>query len=156
VNGIVPFALLFSQARRGDVPKSGADCGPIPTNFNHGLDGGRPRIYKPALTTKTLKSAENKEIVGKGKIMAQHVSAKKRIRQTKRRTGVNVRRLSRIRTHIRSIEEAINGGDQKKAIEMFQLAQPEMMRGARRGIVHKNMVSRKLSRLSARIKNMAA
>ncbi|MEL0105430.1 MAG: 30S ribosomal protein S20 [Rhodospirillaceae bacterium] len=88
--------------------------------------------------------------------MAQHVSAKKRIRQTKRRTGVNVRRLSRIRTHIRSIEEAINGGDQKKAVEMFQLAQPEMMRGARRGIVHKNMVSRKLSRLSARIKNMAA
>lgn len=88
--------------------------------------------------------------------MAQHASAKKRIRQTRRRTGVNVRRLSRIRTHIRSIEEAIAGGDQKKAIEMFRLAQPEMMRGARRGVVHKNMVSRKLSRLSTRIKNMAA
>jgi small subunit ribosomal protein S20 len=88
--------------------------------------------------------------------MAQHVSAKKRIRQTKRRTGVNIRRLSRIRTFVRIIEEAIAGGDQKKAADAFRTAQPEMMRGARRGAVHKNMVSRKLSRLSARIKNMAA
>ena len=88
--------------------------------------------------------------------MAQHESAKKRIRQTKRRTGVNIRRLSRIRTFIRIIEEAIDGGDQKKAVEAFRVAQPEMMRGARRGVVHKNTVSRKFSRLSTRIKNMAA
>ena len=88
--------------------------------------------------------------------MAQHDSAKKRIRQTKRRTDVNIRRLSRIRTFIRTVEEAIAGGDQKKAVEAFRNAQPELMRGARRGVVDKNNVSRKLSRLSARIKNMAA
>ncbi len=88
--------------------------------------------------------------------MAHHASAKKRIRQIERRTDVNIRRLSRIRTFIRTVEEAIANGDQKTAVEAFQSVQPEMMRGARRGIVHKNTVARKISRLSARIKNMAA
>jgi len=88
--------------------------------------------------------------------MAHHASAKKRIRQTQRRTDVNIHRLSRIRTFIRAVEEAIASGDQEKAVAAFQNVQPEMMRGARRGIVHKNMVSRKISRLSARIKKMAA
>jgi len=88
--------------------------------------------------------------------MAQHASAKKRIRQTQRRTDVNIHRLSRIRTFIRAVEEAIASGDQKKAAEAFRNVQPEMMRGARRGIVHKNTVARKISRLSTRIKKMAA
>ncbi len=86
--------------------------------------------------------------------MAQNPSAKKRIRQTARRTEVNRRRLSRVRTAIRKVEEAIASGDKEKALAAFREAQPNMMRGARRGQVHRNTVSRKLSRLSARIKAM--
>ncbi|MEQ8195906.1 MAG: 30S ribosomal protein S20 [Rhodospirillales bacterium] len=88
--------------------------------------------------------------------MANHVSAKKRYRQTLRRTQVNTRRLSRIRTFLRAVEEAISGGDREKAATAFRTAQPELMRGAKHGLLHQNMVARKLSRLSARIKKMAA
>jgi small subunit ribosomal protein S20 len=87
--------------------------------------------------------------------MANHVSAKKRFRQTQRRTQVNTRRLSRIRTFLRSVEEAIAGGDHEKAATAFRAVQPELMRGTKHGILHQNMVARKLSRLSARIKKMA-
>ncbi len=86
--------------------------------------------------------------------MAQNPSAKKRIRQTARRTEVNRRRLSRVRTAIRKVEEAIASGDKEKASAAFREAQPNMMRGARRGMIPRNTVSRKLSRLSARIKAM--
>ena len=86
--------------------------------------------------------------------MANRVSAKKRIRQTPHRTEVNRRRLSRVRTAIRKVEEAITSGDKEKASAAFREAQPNMMRGARRGMIHRNTVSRKLSRLSSRIKSM--
>ncbi|MBT3237199.1 MAG: 30S ribosomal protein S20 [Rhodospirillaceae bacterium] len=88
--------------------------------------------------------------------MANITSAKKRIRQTARRTTVNNVRRTRIRSYIRLVEEAIDGGDKGKAQDAFKAAQPEMMRGVLKGIYHKNTVSRKLSRLSARIKAMAA
>ena len=87
--------------------------------------------------------------------MANITSAKKRIRQTARRTTVNNVRRTRIRSYIRLVEEAIDGGDKGKAQDAFKAAQPEMMRGVLKGIYHKNTVSRKLSRLSARIKAMA-
>ena len=86
--------------------------------------------------------------------MANHASAKKRIRQTPRRAEVNRRRLSRARNSIRKVEEAIAGGDKEKASAAFREAQPNMMRGASRGVIPRNTVSRKLSRLSARIKAM--
>ena len=86
--------------------------------------------------------------------MANNPSAKKRIRQTPRRTEVNRRRIGRIRTSLRKVEEAISSGDKEKATAAFREAQPNMMRGARRGMIHRNTVSRKLSRLSARIKAM--
>ena len=88
--------------------------------------------------------------------MANITSAKKRIRHTARRTTVNNVRRTRIRSYIRLVEEAIDGGDKGKAQDAFKAAQPEMMRGVLKGIYHKNTVSRKLSRLSARIKAMAA
>jgi len=88
--------------------------------------------------------------------MANHASAKKRIRQTERRTHVNGERRTRIRTFIRKVEEAIAGGDKAVADAAFRAAQPELMRGVAKGIFHKNMASRKLSRLSARIKSLAA
>jgi small subunit ribosomal protein S20 len=84
--------------------------------------------------------------------MAHHLSAKKRIRQTETRTAVNKARVSRIRTFVKKVEEAIAGGNKEVARAAFIAAQPEMQRGVNRGMLHRNTVSRKLSRLSARIK----
>jgi small subunit ribosomal protein S20 len=84
--------------------------------------------------------------------MAHHESAKKRIRQTVRQTAINHARKSRIRTFMRKLDEAIAGGDKKAAQEAFRQAQPEMMRGVTKGVLHRNTVSRRLSRLSARIR----
>lgn len=87
--------------------------------------------------------------------MAQHASAKKRIRQTKKRTEINRARISRIRTFLRKVETAIAGGNKSEAIAAYDQAQPELMRGANKGVVHRNMVARKLSRLAQRIKAMS-
>ncbi|MBP7338765.1 30S ribosomal protein S20 [Niveispirillum sp.] len=84
--------------------------------------------------------------------MANHKSAEKRIRQTATRTEVNRARVSRIRTFLKKVETAIATGDKSAAAEAFKLAQPELMRGASKGVLHANTVSRKLSRLSGRIK----
>ena len=88
--------------------------------------------------------------------MAHSRSAKKRIRQTERRTIANRSRTSRIRTYLKRVETAIAGSDKSAAQEAFAAVQPELMRGASRGIVHRNMVARKISRLSKRIKEMGA
>ena len=87
--------------------------------------------------------------------MAHHKSAKKAIRQTERRTAVNRARLSRVRSFIKKVETAIESGDKKVAAEALKAAQPEMHRGVRAGVLHGNTASRKLSRLSARIKSLA-
>jgi small subunit ribosomal protein S20 len=84
--------------------------------------------------------------------MATHVSAEKRIRQTARRTAVNRARLSRIRTFVKKVEAAIASGDKEAARAALKAAQPEMQRGAQKGVMHRNTVARRLSRLSARIK----
>ena len=88
--------------------------------------------------------------------MANHASAKKRIRQTKRRTEVNRARVGSIRTQLRAVEEAIASGDKAAAQAAFNAAQPAMAVGVNKGVMHQNTVSRKLSRLSKRIKAMAA
>jgi small subunit ribosomal protein S20 len=84
--------------------------------------------------------------------MANHKSAEKRIRQTERRTAVNKARVSRLRTFIKKVETAIDSGDKEAARAAYAEAQPELHRGVTKGVVHKNMVARKLSRLSGRIK----
>jgi small subunit ribosomal protein S20 len=83
--------------------------------------------------------------------MANHAQSKKRIRQTARRTVVNTERRSRLRGFVRKVEEAIAAGDKAGAEAAFREAQPELVRGAKAGVLHKNTVSRKLSRLSRRI-----
>jgi small subunit ribosomal protein S20 len=88
--------------------------------------------------------------------MANHKSAEKRIRQTEKRTEINRARVSRIRTFVKKVETAIESGDQAAAAAAFKEAQPEMMRGVSKGVLHKNTVSRKLSRLSHRIKTLGA
>ena len=88
--------------------------------------------------------------------MANSPQAKKRVRQTARRTAVNKARRSRIRTFIRKVEEAIAAGDQTAARDALQAAQPEIMRGANKRVLHKNTASRKVSRLNHRIRSMSA
>ena len=84
--------------------------------------------------------------------MANTDSARKRIRQTEKRTARNRARKSRMRTFLRKVELAIASGDKAAAQEAFKAAQPEMQRAADKGVVHDNTVARKLSRLSSRIK----
>jgi len=86
--------------------------------------------------------------------MAHHKSAKKRIRQTERRTEVNGARVSRIRTFIKKVELLIASGDKAQAAEALRAAEPELMRGAQVGVLHKSTASRKVSRLAARIKSL--
>ena len=88
--------------------------------------------------------------------MANTVSAKKMTRKIARRTAVNTARRSRIRSFIRKVEEAIASGDAKAASEALKSAQPEGMRAASKGVLHKNTASRKISRLSSRVKAMAS
>lgn len=88
--------------------------------------------------------------------MANHQSAKKRIRQIRRRSQVNRSRLSRMRTYVKRVEAAIESGDAAAAKDALKAVEPQLMRGAQKGIIHKNTASRKLSRLSARIKSMPA
>lgn len=86
--------------------------------------------------------------------MANTASARKRIRQTEKRTARNRARRSRVRTFLRKVETAITGGDQTQAQDAFRLAQPELHRAVTKGVLHRNTVARKLSRLTARIKAM--
>jgi small subunit ribosomal protein S20 len=87
--------------------------------------------------------------------MANHASAKKRIRTNARRNEINTARTSRLRTFIKKVETAIAGGDAKAATEAYKIAQPEMLRGVSKKVISKNTAARKLSRLSARIKALA-
>ena len=86
--------------------------------------------------------------------MANTASARKRIRQTEKRTSRNTARKSRMRTFIKKVEEAIAKGDKTSAVEALRVAQPELQRAAGKGVVHANTVARKISRLSARIKGL--
>ncbi len=88
--------------------------------------------------------------------MANTTSAKKATRKIARRTEVNKARRSRMRTFLRKVEEAIASGDKAGAAEALKAAQPEIMRAAQKGVVHKNTASRKVSRLAHRIGALAS
>lgn len=87
--------------------------------------------------------------------MANTAQSKKRARQAIRRTDVNKARRSRIRTFLRKVEEALASGNASAAADALKAAQPELMRGVTKGVVHKNTASRKVSRLAARVKALA-
>ena len=83
--------------------------------------------------------------------MANTKSAKKATRKIVRRTQVNKGRRTRMRSHVRTVEEAIASGNRGNALTALKAAEPEMMRAAQKGVVHKRTVSRKISRLTAQI-----
>ena len=80
--------------------------------------------------------------------MANTPQARKRIRRNERRAEINGARMSRIRTFVKKVESAIEGGDKTAAAEALKAAQPELARGVARGVMHKNTASRKFSRLT--------
>jgi small subunit ribosomal protein S20 len=83
--------------------------------------------------------------------MANTLQSKKRIRRNNKRADINTNRVSRIRSFVKKVEAAIEGGDKKAAAAALKDAQPELARGVARGVLHKNTASRKLSRLSKRV-----
>lgn len=88
--------------------------------------------------------------------MANTAQSKKRARQAVARQDVNKARRSRIRTFLRKVEEALASGNQDAAAAALKAAQPEVMRGVTKGVLHKNTVARKISRLNHRVKSLGA
>ena len=88
--------------------------------------------------------------------MANTVSAKKMTRKIAKRTAINRSRRSRMRTFIKKVETAIAAGDRDAATAALRAAEPELMRAAQKGIVHKNTASRKVSRLAHRVQALGA
>jgi small subunit ribosomal protein S20 len=87
--------------------------------------------------------------------MANTAQSKKRARQSESRFAVNKARRSRIRTFLRKVEEALASGNKDAAADALKKAQPELMRGVTKGVVHKNTAARKISRLASRVKAIA-
>ena len=83
--------------------------------------------------------------------MANTPQAKKRIRRNDKRAEINGARVSRIRSFVKKVEAALDAGDKDAAKTVLSAAQPEMARGVARGVLHKNTVARKMSRLSKRV-----
>lgn len=88
--------------------------------------------------------------------MANTKSAKKATRVAITRTRINKNRISRVRTEVRKVEEAIAKGDRPAAEAALKDAAPQLMRGAQKGVLHKNAASRKVSRLTKRVKALKA
>lgn len=87
--------------------------------------------------------------------MANTPQARKRIRRNDRRAEIGKARVSRIRTFVKKVEAAIAAGGREEALLALKVAQPEMMRGVSKGVLHKNTVSRKIARLSKRASALA-
>ena len=87
--------------------------------------------------------------------MANTASAKKAVRKIERRTAVNRSRRSQMRTYVRKVEEALASGDASAAAAALNAAEPLVMRASQKGIIHKNTASRKISRLTVRVKALA-
>jgi small subunit ribosomal protein S20 len=87
--------------------------------------------------------------------MPNIASAKKRVRTTAKRTAINHSRKTRIRGFVRTVEEAIASGDAKAAQAALKAAEPEIMRGVTKGVLHKNLGARKVSRLAKRVAKLS-
>ncbi|MBT5766029.1 MAG: 30S ribosomal protein S20 [Emcibacteraceae bacterium] len=84
--------------------------------------------------------------------MANTLQAKKRVRRNAKREDINKARRSRIRTYVKKVELAVEAGNADEAKVALKEAQPELMRGVTKGVLHKKTASRKVSRLAKRVK----
>ena len=108
------------------------------------VDRGLPRGYMPASFRQI-----------QGLKMPNIDSAKKRVRTTAKRTAINTARKTRVRGFMRKVEEAITSGDHKAALAALKAAEPEIMRGVSKGVLHKNTGARKVSRLTKRVAKLS-
>lgn len=88
--------------------------------------------------------------------MANTTSAKKMVRKIEKRTVVNKSRKTRMRSFVRAAEEALKAGDRKKAEAALRAAEPQLMKAAQSGIMHKKTASRKISRLTKSLRKLGA
>lgn len=86
--------------------------------------------------------------------MANHKSARKRVLRNTKRGEINKARISRLRTYMKRIDQAIQNGNAKEAESALQKAQPELYRNVTKGLIRKGTAARTMSRLTAKIKNM--
>ena len=86
--------------------------------------------------------------------MANHKSAKTRINRNNKRSVINGARRSRVRTFVKKVEAAVAAKDKDLAQSNFVVAESELMKAVNKGVMHRNTVARKISRLSAKIKNI--
>ena len=87
--------------------------------------------------------------------MANTTSAKKAARKAARRTEINKGRRTRMKSELRKVDEAIGSGDKAAALAALVVAEPILVRTAQKGVIHKRTASRRVSRLTARVKAMA-
>lgn len=87
--------------------------------------------------------------------MANTTSAKKAARKIAHKTAVNMVPRTRMRSFVRKVEEAIASGDKSAASAALKAAQPQIMKAATKGLVHRNAASRKVSRLAHRVAALA-
>jgi len=86
--------------------------------------------------------------------MANTQQSKKRVRRNTRRESINKARRSRLRTFVKNVESAVASGDAETAQNAFRQAEPELMRGAAKGVLHKNTAARTVARLAQRVKSL--
>jgi small subunit ribosomal protein S20 len=87
--------------------------------------------------------------------MANTTSAKKAARKAVRRTEINKSRRSKMKTAVTKVEDAISAGNKDAAAAELKKVEPVLMRSAQKGVTHKRTSSRKISRLTARVRAMA-
>ncbi|MBL9010801.1 MAG: 30S ribosomal protein S20 [Alphaproteobacteria bacterium] len=88
--------------------------------------------------------------------MANIKSAAKAARKAVKAQARNQARKSRVRTHVRAVEDALAKGDKDAAVKAMKAAEPEIVRGATKGVMHANTAARKVSRLAKRVNKLAA
>jgi small subunit ribosomal protein S20 len=93
-------------------------------------------------------------VASTGRQMANTKSARKATRKIARRTAVNKSRRSHMRTAVREVENALAAGDKNSALTALKAAEPQLVRAARKGVLHKKTASRKISRLTRRLAKM--
>ena len=86
--------------------------------------------------------------------MANLSSSKKMVRKITKRTERNKSLRTNVRTYIRRFDEAVSSGENNEAQIAFNIIEPKLMKLAQKGIIHKKNASRKISRLSKKLKSL--
>ncbi|SVC38977.1 uncharacterized protein METZ01_LOCUS291831 [marine metagenome] len=86
--------------------------------------------------------------------MANHKSAKKRSRQTLKRNEINSQVLSKLKTNINKFSDLLKQKNKEEIDKILSSINSSLARAQKKGLVKKQFVSRKLSSLSKKIKNI--